>query len=456
MGFKVSILATLLILDVCASTIAAAIDISSQVTEATVMAKQGKAEDALILLDDLSKTSPADPMLDLGYGMVYGQSGSSFSAKRSVAALQRFLDSQGTAISEDYKTTLDGFIEKLKKGQALDHDVKPAAQSSSQATGSLTVTSPKAGKVRIDGGQAFDIQAGQQLQWDGLTVGKHEIEVVAGDRNWKAIISVMEKTVATATVEFPPIAGDLMSVDLGGGERMEFVWIPPGKFTMGSALTEEGHRKDENQHEVTLSRGFWMGKYEVTPRQFQVVKKLPFNDSKKAGLDAPVTHVTWIDAIDFCAKMKVRVAMGAANGDASRLESNRLDARLPTEAEWEYACRAGTAGAYAGDVDKMGWYWSGKWTWAGDQLSVIGQKQPNAWGLYDMHGNVSEWCQDWYGDYDVMELTDPMGPASGMHRVQRGGSAAEEKIDCRSASRVQCNPLGGSPYIGFRVVLSLQ
>lgn len=207
----------------------------------------------------------------------------------------------------------------------------------------------------------------------------------------------------------------------------EFVAIPAGEFEMGGS----------NKHRVTISKAFGMGKYEVTQGQWASV--MGSNPSKfKGDENLPVERVSWEDVQEFISKLNSR--------------SSKYTYRLPTEAEWEYACRAGTTGDYAGNLDSMGWYASN----SGDKTHAVGQKQPNAWGLYDMHGNVWEWCSDWYGDYPSGTVTDPSGASSGSLRVHRGGSCYSSAEFCRSALRNGHAPDYRYGNVGFRLVRTLR
>jgi formylglycine-generating enzyme required for sulfatase activity len=209
-----------------------------------------------------------------------------------------------------------------------------------------------------------------------------------------------------------------------------FVSILAGEFKMG---TNNGS-DSEKLHRVRISRGFEMGKYEVTQAQWEAV--MGSNPSHFKGDNLPVENVSWDDIQGFIQRL---------NG-----LSQRYTFRLPTEAEWEYACRAGTTGDYAGSLDAMAWYEAN----SGNRTHPVGQKQPNAWGLYDMHGNVWEWCQDWY-DYNYYEQspgTDPQGPSSGSRRVNRGGSWYLSAAHCRSANRLGHSPGNRLNSLGFRLV----
>jgi formylglycine-generating enzyme required for sulfatase activity len=223
-----------------------------------------------------------------------------------------------------------------------------------------------------------------------------------------------------------------------GISRDNFVRIEAGEFFMGS---EDGASNERPVHRVRISRPFEMSKYQVTQAQWEAVMgskpgRLIFQE---ADANLPVQSASWEDAQQYIERLN-------AEGDG-------YDYRLPTEAEWEYACRAGSKGDYAGKLDAMGWYDSN----SGGQTHPVGQKQPNAWGLYDMHGNVYEWCQDWYSkDYYVQSpIVDPQGPASGSKRVIRGGHWTLPAGGCRSAFRGRESP--GRRYgCGFRLVRILK
>jgi len=213
----------------------------------------------------------------------------------------------------------------------------------------------------------------------------------------------------------------------------EMVLIPAGKFKMGSPATEKGRSNNETPHEVTLTKPFYMGKYEVTQEQWESVMGKNPSDTKGAKL--PVTSVSWEDCQEFIKKLNAKTNGGY---------------RLPTEAEWEYACRAGTTTAYSfGDkiTPKDANYFD---SMIGKPIPV-GVYKPNAFGLYDIHDNVSEWCEDCYGDYPVGSVTDPKGPARGEYRVLRGGSFSSYESVARSSYRVSFTPATRYLSVGFRL-----
>ena len=271
-----------------------------------------------------------------------------------------------------------------------------------------------------------------------------------------------------------------MKVDLGGGVKLELVWIKPGKFLMGSPVNEDGREVGvgqgagrETQHEVTITTGFWMGKYEVTQAQWERVMGNNPSQFKDAGKDAPVEQVSWNNCQEFLKKLNERVAASAsAPAGLRRDDGSRF--RLPSEAEWEYACRAGTKTAYSFGNDfanlcrygnyrekSSGLPVGGKWFEKTDlnhddgfkTTAPAGKYRANAWGLCDMHGNVFEWCQDWFEDYAAGDAKDPTGPSAGSARVIRGGSWNVEPSDCRSAFRFSLDPSNRLSPIGLRVVV---
>jgi formylglycine-generating enzyme required for sulfatase activity len=210
-------------------------------------------------------------------------------------------------------------------------------------------------------------------------------------------------------------------------------------------------------HEVTLTRPYYLGRFEVTQEQYQQV--MGNNPSQFKGRDLPVECVSWDDAQEFCKKASKRPltpdSLRSSRPSPAGGEGT-YTVRLPTEAEWEYACRAGTrttyyAGDTEADLDRAAWYYRN----SGNTTHPVGQKVPNAWGLYDVHGNVWEWVQDCYDDsyYGESPRVDPKGPASGEYRVLRGGSWNDDPDYCRAAHRHRFNPGNRDSDFGFRLAL---
>lgn len=237
------------------------------------------------------------------------------------------------------------------------------------------------------------------------------------------------------------------TVMLPGNVPLEMAWCPAGTFMMGAPANElDAWDADRPQHQVTLTHGFWMGKYELTKRQWvAVMSTTPWSGGSYvlADPDSPAVYVSWNDAQAFI------TALNTYTGKTFR---------LPSEAEWEYACRAGTTTRfYWGDdlsctqTGSYAWYWS---NCSSEMYAhVVGQKLPNAFGLYDMSGNVLEWVQDWWAYYaNSNAVTDPTGPATGEGRVERGGSWDHDGgYYCRSALRYYNNPSNAFDFIGFRL-----
>jgi uncharacterized protein (TIGR02996 family) len=235
-------------------------------------------------------------------------------------------------------------------------------------------------------------------------------------------------------------------VELGGGVDLLLAWLPPGTFLMGSPAKEVQRNADETRHRVTLTKGFYLGVHPVTQAQWRAV--LGKSPSHFKGDDRPVERVTWNDCQMFCRWLSAR---------------DGKPYRLPTEAEWEYACRAGTTTPFhfgptisTEQVNYNGHRAYGKGTKGSfrQETTPVGSFPPNAWGLYDLHGNVSEWCQDWYGANPKSRIQDPQGPVRGEGRVLRGGDWYHDPHRCRAAARHWNGPAGRHRYhfMGCRVV----
>ena len=244
------------------------------------------------------------------------------------------------------------------------------------------------------------------------------------------------------------MAGETIRVELPGGASMEFVWIAPGSFVMGSPDSEPWRDNDEGpQHQVTISQGFfWLGKYEITQGQWEALMgTMPWLDQGyvRSNPDHPAVYISWNDVQGLIEKLNA-----AADEEIYR---------LPTEAEWEYACRAGriTRWSFGDDESQFrdhAWFWDNAWNAGLYYAQPVGTKSPNPWGLYDMYGNVFEVCRDWYGNYSGDAQIDPTGPASGSTRVLRSSDFITDSRYARSAARNATSLDGRSYSVGARLL----
>jgi formylglycine-generating enzyme required for sulfatase activity len=295
---------------------------------------------------------------------------------------------------------------------------------------------------------------------------RHGVRILT-EADWLELVSRVVSPQAGGEIVDRPVTSTEVAggvVDLGPGGSMRLVEIPAGRFLMGSPESEADRWDDETQHEVTISKAFWLGQTPVTQAQWQAV--MGSNPSRFKGPNRPVEQVTWFDAVHFCNVLSelagltphYRVA-SIRRGDEGGIIDAEVELiegangyRLPTEAEWEYACRAGTTTAFSfGDDESM----LAKHAWfdenSGFGTHPVATKRSNAWGLFDMHGNVWDWCSDWYDAYPSGAVTDPQGPRSGTLRVLRGGSWFGFSRPCRAAFRLGRGPAGRDCDFGFRV-----
>ncbi|MCK6509149.1 bifunctional serine/threonine-protein kinase/formylglycine-generating enzyme family protein [Myxococcota bacterium] len=291
----------------------------------------------------------------------------------------------------------------------------------------------------------------------------------------------IEATAPSPSNVVEPSAGERRVFRVGEAD-LAMRWIPAGRFLRGAGEDDqETHDREKPQHEVTITRGFWMGETPVTQSQYLAVMGKNPSHFTQAGLDAPVECVRWCDAAVFANKLSALEGLSACFvGSGEQMEgvgnkgSDYVGCkgwRLPTEAEWEYACRAGTAVPRYGELDKIAWYGEN----SGETTHIVGRKQANAWGLHDMLGNVWEWCYDWFGSYPTLSATelrslralyvdldsypmraatDPTGAATGTNRVLRGGGWDDYANYVRAAYRYYDAPTNCSNDLGFRVVRS--
>jgi len=343
----------------------------------------------------------------------------------------------------------------------------------------LTVkTSPERAKVRI-------LNITQKYQ-PGMTLkaGRYQIEVshTGYQRKVEWIAMGSEDTVHSVVLASnspppviqptPPPTRVIEELENGSTDTftgMEFIKIQPGCFQMGSPTSESGRDNDETRHRVCLTQHYELGQYEVTQGQWEKVMGRNPSRFTNCGSNCPVENVSWDDMQEFIRKL-------------NRKTGRRY--RLPTEAEWEYAARAGSQTAlYTGgltlrgeqngpELDAIAWYggnsgvsyaggydcsdWEEKqYTSSRCGTHPVGRKRANAWGIYDMSGNVYEWVEDWYGDYPSSSVTDPKGPGSGSFRVYRGGSWVNSARHLRSANRSYSSPVDRGYYLGFRLARTL-
>ncbi len=306
---------------------------------------------------------------------------------------------------------------------------------------SLTLETGETGTCAISGGTGYYDAFSSDSSVAEVTVSGSTLNVLGGAAG-SATITVYDSAMTVKTVSVtstgPPAT---YSNSLG----QSFVLIPSGTFTMGSPTSEPGRNKDEAQHEVVITQPYYMQATEVTQAQWKAVMGRNPSHFSSCGDNCPAENISWNDAQDYIVQMN-------ALGEGTY--------RLPTEAEWEYASRAGSTTAFGnGEITQtgcsndpilqsMGWYCYN----ASNKTHPVAQKTPNAWGLYDMHGNAWEWCHDWYDSYPSQKVTDPTGPSTGSGRLVRGGSWFDNAMVCRSAYRYYSSPTPGDSVNGLRLV----
>jgi formylglycine-generating enzyme required for sulfatase activity len=291
-------------------------------------------------------------------------------------------------------------------------------------------------------GASIDPQSGE-FSWTpppDQAAGKYDLTVLAQGPDGQAAQTTFVVTVTTPIPAPATLPSKEIVVGLGNGVKMELVPIPAGEFMMGSPDSDNNVRNDEKpQHRVRITRPFYLGKYLVTQEQWEAV--MGDNPSSFKGPKNPVERVSWDNCQEFVEKLNGKVGGGKFT--------------LPSEAQWEYACRAGSTTRYCYGDEGSG---LGEYAWysanSGGKTHPVGEKRPNAWGLYDIHGNVWEWCRDWYdgGYYANSPTDDPTGPATGSIRVHRGGSWHDPAGRCQSVTRIRPPPeFRFIHLLGFRV-----
>ena len=283
-----------------------------------------------------------------------------------------------------------------------------------------------------------------------LSTGKetviNDLSVVQKQSIGKTVFNAKKESEGVSLSTLRDKVGNSFKIHLvPSANNLEMIWVEPGTFIMGSPRGEKGHEGKELQHQVTLSRGYYLGKYEVT--QSQWAKVMGTQPSKFKGPKRPLEKVSWFAAMKFCRRLT------EIESQAGRLTPD-YEFQLPTESEWEYACRAGTTTAYFwgnGINSSRANYNHGK---DPNRPVTVGQFRANSWGFHDMHGNVMEWVSDWSGPYPEGRVVDPMGPPTGQRRIKRGGCWGNKANALRSAWRGSENPGNNQKIdLGFRLAL---
>lgn len=343
---------------------------------------------------------------------------------------------------KDFLTQYDEILENYEasspKAQALEKKVLFSYKIMHEAFSALYVRSSRMYKKQLDSGvkRGAPMVKGLESRIENLkTIGRRMKPSLDIDQQKELLQWMTEKNFPQKISESSQKSGEVSVKKHNPGVRMvkkingvdfAFRWCPPGTFTMGLLESESRRPFHETQHQVTLSKGFWIMETEVTQRQWQAV--MGYNPSHFKDDNCPVENVSWDECQAFCRKTELQI---------------------PTEAQWEYACRAGKPGLYAGNIGEMAWFKSN----SGKRTHPVGTKRSNAWGLFDMYGNVYEWCQDWEEDYSGDNETDPTGPEYGVYRVHRGGCWAQDAEFCKSGCRNGREPNDPAFIIGFRCVI---
>lgn len=315
--------------------------------------------------------------------------------------------------------------------------------------------------------QAYDIghePVTARVVVDGREVGEAWSPILLAAGSHLVVVSFGDCRRAERVL-LPADAATTLAVDLGN--PLPMVLVEPGTFAMGSPVDEPGRHGDERRHQVALTRGFWIGATEVSQALYAEV--VGTNPSRWVAPGHPVESVTWFDCVHFCNLLSLQHGFRPVygiTGDSVDWDPAADGYRLPTEAEWEYACRAGTGGVYGFGDDPGRLHLFGNYcdrscecawrdTTAQDgyfHTAPVGSFLPNAWGLHDMHGNVWEWCWDWWAPYADAALVDPQGPSGGSHKAERGGCWETGPGMCRAAYRHNVEPDQKRSYLGFRIV----
>ncbi|MDR2518384.1 MAG: formylglycine-generating enzyme family protein [Spirochaetaceae bacterium] len=378
------------------------------------------------------------------------------------------------ALDGDYhaKYALAGEFERLNRYDRALYWLKDAAQQCislyEAARGELLrLKEEKQGEAALKG----EGQGGKEGEKEGEKQ-KEETQKEAAQKDGEAAKAEMQ---GTQRDKSPQRGEEAAGAEHGGapavpkdfaqGLMKDFVKIEAGEFMMGSPETEAERLDNEIYHRVALD-GFYIGKYAVTQQEYERI--MGVNPSHFKGGSLPVENVNWFDAAAYCNARSISEGFAPLyiiKGEIVRWNRHGAGYRLPTEAEWEYACRAGTASPFStgekittDQANYDGTYSynkSAKETYRETTLPA-GSFEPNQWGVFDMHGNVWEWCWDWYGPYNLRNTVNPAGPSSGSSRIIRGGSWGGSARYLRSANRCSNVPFSRDNYLGFRVILHLE
>lgn len=326
---------------------------------------------------------------------------------------------------------------------------KPGFQMDAAVYGTIKVSLAEKGTVYVDGVHMGSLNAGRSATLSDITTGSHQIDIRYGSHSEQRSIQVNENKTAYATFNYKaPVETPQIS------EQM--VHVQGGTFQMGST---SGDYNEKPVHRVTVS-DFYMSKYEVTQGEYKaLMRKSPSDSAKGIGDNYPVNKVSWNDAVEYCNALSRKEGLTPAysgSGDNVSCNFNANGYRLPTEAEWEYAARGGNSSkayTYAGSntLGNVAWYSDN----SGSKSHPVGQKQANELGLFDVSGNILEWCWDWKGTYSSGSQSDPKGTSTGSTRITRGGSWGAPGKYGRTSSRADFEASYSSFGLGFRVVRRL-
>lgn len=320
--------------------------------------------------------------------------------------------------------------------------------------------------VKLTGRWAYELGALQWMDVFPLPIDKHMPELVDTLRRLTGAASATVFDAAQAKAAFNPAikVPKPVPVVVGKLDYGRMIRIPPGEFMMGASEDEEGDFDNRPSHRVRISRAFELGMTPVTQAQYEaLIGKNPVSSDYLENLDNPVTEVSWYDAVTFCNALSLQVGLPEAyrinDVDDVKWDMNSCGFRLPTEAEWEYACRSGTTGKRYHRLDEIAWY-SGN---SGEEVHPVAKLRPNDFGLYDMIGNVGEFCWDYYDssyyedcvsrEAKVVATVDPVGPARGISRIVRGGDFCEDSHRLVASARESAS--GSSVVIGFRLARTI-